>query len=413
MSAPTSIADAPWLTDAATHAVVAALDSGPARPAMRFVGGCVRNTLLLLDAGDIDIATVHTPERVMELAAAAGLKAVPTGIGHGTVTVVAQGRAFEVTTLRRDVETDGRRAVVVFTQDWAADAARRDFTMNAIYADASGTLFDPVGGIADLKAQRVHFIGDAQSRIREDYLRILRFFRFHAWYGKGPLDEGGLAACVAEKAGLQQLSAERVQKELLRLLEAREPVDVLKSMGESGILALVLPEAKNFDALARLCAVEACYLHAADAVRRLAVVIGSDAAGAETLAARLRLSGADRERLARLRTFTPDIAPGIDGRALRAMLYREGIEAVVDRLVLSWASRGPDTDVDLWEALIEIVKGYRRPKLPIGGNDVMALGVSGARVGQVLAAAEAWWAGEDFTPARDALLAKAKEFARN
>lgn len=402
-----SIAAALWLSDEATRSVVAALGGG-GDPAMRFVGGCVRNTLLGLDVGDIDIATIHTPQRVMELAAVAGLKAVPTGLDHGTVTVIAEGKPFEVTTLRRDVKTDGRRAEVAYTADWAADAARRDFTMNAIYADARGSLYDPVGGTADLEERRVVFIGEARERIREDFLRILRFFRFHAWYGKGPLDVAGLAACIAERAGLAQLSAERVQKELLRLLEAREPVDVLQSMADRGILALVLPEAKNFTALARLCAVEACYLYVADAVRRLGVLIEADAIGTETLAARLRLSNTARERLVRLRTMVADIAPDIDGRALRMLLYREGVEAVVDRLVVSWAARGPDTDVDLWEALIEIVKSYKRPKLPISGNDVMALGLSGTEVGRVLDAVEAWWIEEDFAPTREASLAKAR-----
>jgi len=411
-----SISGAHWITAPATRAVAAALAGGgdPGRsdgrsaPVMRFVGGCVRNTLLGLDAGDVDVATIHTPLRVMELAAVAGLKAVPTGLDHGTITLIANGKPFEVTTLRRDVKTDGRHAEVAYTEDWAADAARRDFTMNAIYADPSGALYDPVGGIPDLEARRVRFIGDATARIREDFLRILRFFRFHAWYGKGPLDAVGLAACVGEKSGLGQLSAERVQKELLRLLEAREPAEVLRSMGEGGILALVLPEAKNFDAVARLCAVESCYLYAADAVRRLGVLIESDAGGAETLAARLRLSNTARERLIRLRTMVSDIAPDVDGRTLRAMLYREGVEAVVDRLVLSWAARGPDTDVDLWEALIEIVKAYKRPKLPINGNDVVAMGVSGARVGEVLSAVEGWWIEEDFAPTRGAALERTK-----
>jgi poly(A) polymerase len=379
---------------------------------MRFVGGCVRNTLLGLEAGDLDIATSHSPATVIALAERAGLKAVPTGIEHGTITVVAHGKPFEVTTLRRDVQTDGRQAPVQFTDDWAADAARRDFTMNAIYADAAGALFDPVGGIEDARAGRVRFIGDAAARIREDFLRILRFFRFDAWYGEGELDGAGLAACAAEKAGLKQLSAERVQKELLRLLEAREPVEALRAMSEAGVLGLVLPEAQEFDALAGLVIVEADYLRAADAVRRLSVLIEADAAGAAALASRLRLSNTDRERLIRLRTSRPQIAAEIEGRSLHARLYREGVAAIEDEIVLAWAARGPNRDVDLWICLLDLVRGYKRPQFPLTGYDVMALGLSGARVGEVLSALEEWWIAEDFTPDHAAVLAKAKSMAQ-
>jgi poly(A) polymerase len=407
-----SISHALWLADEATRSLVAALETGALTPELRFVGGCVRNTLLGIPAGDIDIATVHPPARVMALAEKAGLKAVPTGVEHGTVTVIVQGKPFEVTTLRRDVKSHGRHADVQFTDDWEGDASRRDFTMNAIYADASGALYDPVGGITDLAARRVKFIGDARARIREDYLRILRFFRFHAWYGRGPLDETGLAACVAEKSGLGQLSAERVQKEFLRLLEAREPIDVLGAMSESGILASVLPEGRNFDALAALCVVEADYLFIADAVRRLAVFIASDETGATALAARLRLSNTAANRLVRLRKSSREpLGPQIPGAELRRLLYREGIEAVVDRMILSWAARGADVDVDPWEALLEIVKAYKRPKFPLNGHDVMALGVSGARVGEILAAVEAWWIAQDFVPDRTQMLARAKTIA--
>jgi poly(A) polymerase len=408
-----SILHASWLADEATRSLVAALETGARTPEMRFVGGCVRNTLLGLAAGDIDIATLHTPERVMALAERAGLKAVPTGLEHGTVTLVVQGKPFEVTTLRRDVKAHGRHADVQFTDDWEGDARRRDFTMNAIYADAAGALYDPVGGGADLEARRVRFIGDARARIREDNLRILRFFRFHAWYGRGPLDEAGLAACVAEKSGLGQLSAERVQKEILRLLEAREPIDVLGAMSESGILALVLPEGRNFDALAALCTVEADYLYIADGVRRLAVFIEADEAGTAALAARLRLSNAAAQRLVRLRKIAClSLGPGIPGAELRQLLYREGVEAVVDRMILSWAARGADVDVDLWEALLEIVKSYQRPKFPLTGHDLLALGATGARVGEILAAVEDWWIDGDFVPGRAEVLARAKEITR-
>ena len=410
--APVSILHAPWLAQAGTRAIIAALDVGPVRPGLRFVGGCVRNTLLRLEVEDIDIATVHMPERVMELGAAAGLKSVATGIEHGTVTVIAHGRPFEVTTLRKDVATDGRHAIVQFTDDWASDAARRDFTMNAIYADADGALFDPVGGLADLARRKVRFIGDAVSRIREDYLRILRFFRFHAWYGEGALDAAGLAACAAEREGLKRLSGERVQKELLRLLEARAAGDALNAMAQSGILAVVLPEADNFQEFADLVRVEADHLHIADAVRRLAILVETDGEGALALADRLRLSGAARYRLARLRAASQDIlSPAISGAQLRRLLYREGVPGVEDRIAVSWALRGPERDVDVWEALAEMVQSYARPKLALSGHDLQAIGLSGARLGAVLREVEEWWIAQDFVPARDAVLAKANEIA--
>jgi len=408
----TSIAGAKWLNAPATRSVVAALDVGGAQPALRFVGGCVRNTLLELSPGDIDIATVHPPEKVIELAREAGLKAVATGIEHGTVTLISGGKPFEVTTLRHDVTTHGRHADVRFTQDWQGDAERRDFTMNAIYADAAGTLFDPVGGIADAAARRVRFIGDATARIREDYLRILRFFRFYAWYGRGDLDAAGLAACAAEKAGLKQLSAERIAKELLRLLEAREPVGTLRTMADAGILGAVLPEATNFEELADIVIVEADYCHVADAVRRLGVFIEADAKGAAALADRLRLSGAAKERLVRLREGAHALlSPNIKGTELRALLYRGGVAATEDRIVLSWALRGASDDVDVWEALVEIVRDYERPKFPLTGHDVTALGLVGADVGRVLSVVEEWWIAEDFAPDRAAALARAKAAA--
>ncbi len=250
MTNTASIAGAAWLASPQTLALVAALDrEADSGPAIRFVGGCVRNTLMGLAVDDIDVATIHPPEKVMELAEAAGLKPVGTGLAHGTVTVVVQGKPFEVTTLRIDVKPDGRRAQVAYTQDWSVDASRRDFTINAIFADSNGVLLDFVGGLDDLKARRVRFIGDASARIKEDYLRILRFFRFHAWYGKSALDAKGLAACAAEREGLARLSAERVQKELLRLLEAPSPLKSLVAMADAGILSIILLEADNFKLL--------------------------------------------------------------------------------------------------------------------------------------------------------------------
>src|SRR5579862_7309671 len=238
----------PWLSHPATRAVIAALEAAGGEGCARFVGGCVRNALLRAPVSDIDIATTLTPDVVIKALAEARLKSVPTGIEHGTVTAIAQGRPFEVTTLRRDVETDGRRAVVAFTTDWAEDAQRRDFRLNALYADPAGQLYDPTGGgLADIRAGRIVFVGDAATRIREDALRILRFFRFQAWYGRTEPDAAGLAACAALRDRISHLSAERVSAELLKLLAAEDPRGVVRLMAQSGVLAVVLPEVQGLE----------------------------------------------------------------------------------------------------------------------------------------------------------------------
>ena len=260
-----------WMTCKSTTAVLAALAAAGA-PA-RFVGGCVRDSLLDRPVQDVDIATPTPPDEVIWLLTEASIKAVATGLAHGTVTAVIGRAHFEITTLRRDVETDGRRAKVAFTKDWAADAARRDFTINALYLDPDGAIYDPTGGLADLRAGRVRFVGDAAARIREDYLRILRFFRFHAHYGRGEVDRAGLEACRALAAGVASLSGERLQGELLRLLGAADPTPVLRLMAAEGILAHILPEAIRIERLAGLIEVD----RAVDPLRRLAALVALDA----------------------------------------------------------------------------------------------------------------------------------------
>ncbi|MFZ1991818.1 MAG: CCA tRNA nucleotidyltransferase [Alphaproteobacteria bacterium] len=410
MTSRSTMAGADWLALPQTRALISALDRDvEGGPAIRFVGGCVRNTLMGLKVEDIDVATVHTPEKVMELARNAGFHPVPTGIDHGTITVVVQGKPFEVTTLRIDVKSHGRHADVAYTEDWAADAARRDFTINAIYADADGTLFDPVGGVADVAARRVRFIGDAHARIREDFLRILRFFRFHAWYGQGALDAVGLEACTSEREGLKRLSAERIQKELLRLLEAPDPVPVLRIMGEKGILQILLYSSLYFDLLTEIVAIEEKYLHRADPIRRLSSFVNSE------IGERLKFSNADAKRLSLLEFDDAEIDgeqwhldPDMDSIALGKLLYRYGVERVIDLIVLTWAHQGASNNADKWTRLVSEAKKYVRPKMPINGNDLQALGLSGAKLGEVMKATEAWWADHDFRPDRTALLAKAR-----
>jgi poly(A) polymerase len=283
---------ADWFEGRATAAVFDALEAAGGEGCARFVGGCVRNAVLGCAVDDVDIATTLEPGAVMAALKAAKLKAIPTGVEHGTVTAVSHHQPFEITTLRRDVETDGRRAVVNFTTDWAEDAARRDFTLNALYAGRDGVVIDPLGsGLADARAGRIVFVGDAETRIREDYLRILRFFRFLAWYGTGGPDAVGVAACAALKGGIARLAAERINKELLKLLAAADPRGSMRLMAETGVLAEILPEASGLGRLEGLVAVAG-----PDPVLRLAALLPGGAAGAD-VARRLRLSNAERDRL--------------------------------------------------------------------------------------------------------------------
>ncbi len=381
-----------WLTRADTAAVMAALIATGGADAARFVGGCIRNTLTGHPVDDIDIATRLTPDEVIAALKAAGLKSVATGVEHGTVTAIAKGRPFEITTLRRDVETDGRRAVVAFTQDWNEDAQRRDFRLNALYADLSGTLFDPTGeGIADARAGRIVFVGDAAMRVREDYLRILRFFRFFAWYGDGAPDAAAVEACTALKSGLEGLAAERVSKELFKLLAAPDPKASVALMRQTGVLAAILPGADDLSVFEAMIAISP------DPLLRLAALAPRDAAAT---ASALRLSNAQRDRL--IAATADEIAP-MDARAARRALYAIGAQAFADQVRLAWASgRGGQTD---WAPLLSLADGWSRPVLPVTGADATAAGIApGPAMGAALRGVEAWWVDEDFAPDRAAAL---------
>ncbi|HEX7727303.1 MAG TPA: CCA tRNA nucleotidyltransferase [Rhizomicrobium sp.] len=381
----------PWMTSPETRAVMDALGEAC------FVGGVVRNSLMGREVSDIDIATPLTPDEVTKRLEAAKLKAVPTGIEHGTVTAVSNGRPYEVTTLRRDVSTDGRRAVVAFTTDWAEDAQRRDFTMNALYADAKGEVFDSVGGVADLKAGRVRFVGDPTMRIREDFLRILRLFRFHAWYGKGALDSKALHAAAAEKAGLAQLSGERIAKEMLKLLAAEDPVPVLRSMAASGILVEILPGELNIARLERLVAIDSNNFFAPNSILRLAALLPDRAAAAHEVADRWKLSNADRDRLADLGGNTDKIVSYLSIKEVRKLLYKLEIARFKDRVLLKWAEDPKETNFIQWRALLAMADAWQRPKFPLDGGNVMAAGVQqGPLIGEILAEVEEWWIDSDF-----------------
>jgi len=405
-----------WMMAPETQAVLAALSADGAEP--RFVGGCVRDAVAGRPVKDVDLATPDPPERVTALLERAGIKAVPTGLEHGTVTAVSGGRPFEVTTLRVDVETYGRRARVAYTDDWQADAARRDLTINALSCAPDGTLYDPFGGLGDLRGGRVRFIGDPRQRIREDYLRLLRFFRFHAHYGKGGPDPEGLAAATELAAEATDLSGERVRDELLKLLAADDPLPVLELMHAHGVLRSFLPETAGMAALAGLLTVEPDD-DAPDSLRRLAAVLEPDLNAAEAVAKRLRLSRAERERLGQLLSSggLPDAAVrvGMPETRLRVALYRLGAEAARDGLLLDWARRPEDARSKLREDLqsgLAVMAAWRPMRFPLQGRDAVALGIQpGPGVGALLAEIEAWWIAEDFQPDRQACLARLKNLA--
>lgn len=382
----------------------------------RVVGGAVRNTLLGRDVTDVDIATTALPQVVTARVEAAGLKAVPTGIEHGTVTVVSHGTPFEVTTLREDVETDGRRAVVRFGRSWQHDAERRDFTMNALYARVGGEVIDLVGGLEDLEARRVRFIGDADERIREDHLRILRLFRFHAIYGEGAPDADALLAAERRRAGLLALSRERVRAELMKLLMAERAAPTLEVMSDSGLLQPLLAGIGDIRAFAHLAQLESEWDVKPDPIRRLAALALRVTDDVERLHQRLRLSNAEARRLLALAGPVP-AAPGprvvrqesgegaAEGaqQAARAALYRLGAEAVTDRALLAAAhlwkhgNGGNGADAAL-RALVTLARNWVAPRFPLAAADFMSRGLRpGPALGAALARAEAAWIAADFT----------------
>ena len=409
-----------WLSHADTQAVIAALTADGATA--RFAGGCVRDALLNLPVSDIDIAIDRPPEETLRLLKVAHIRAIPTGIAHGTITAVTPARSFEITTLRRDVETDGRHAVVAFTDDWTADAMRRDLTINALFADADGRVFDPVDGMADLGARRVRFVGDAATRISEDVLRILRFFRFHGCYGAPPADADALAACRRLAPKLADLSGERVQAEMLKILGGHYPADVIVLMRGEGVTRWLLPEPLAVGRLRLLSWLEERGVHdlAADPLRRLgALIAAAPADAAAGVASRWRLSNAAAARLAAMRAPSAEGAPRVDMSrdAARRALDDLGPTAWRDQVLLAWAgyrethgTGGPvpgSRGTRAWEALLHLPETAPVPGFPLGGTDVLARGVPpGPKVGELLRQLRAEWRAEDFRPDREDLLAR-------
>jgi tRNA nucleotidyltransferase/poly(A) polymerase len=391
----------PWLKEKPLADLLAVLDRDGEEA--RVVGGAVRNALLGLPHGDIDIATTALPAEVMRRAQAAGFKPVPTGFDHGTVTVVVAGRPFEVTTLREDVETFGRHATVKFGRDWKRDAQRRDFTMNGLSLSPDGEVHDEVGGVADLKARRVRFIGDAATRIAEDYLRILRFFRFHAYYGEGHPDTQGLHAAIAARDGLEQLSRERVRMELMKLLLAPHAVPVLAVMAEAGLLGSVLGGVPHLASFANMAKVEVAVGLAPDATRRLGALAVWVAEDAERLWQRLRLSNAEHERLAGLDGWWR-VLPAMSEASVRELIYRIEPERFTERVLLAWARSWDGARNAEWHVLATLPRRWSAPAFPLKAADFIARGVEkGPSLGAALARAEEAWIKSGFPMERKAL----------
>jgi poly(A) polymerase len=407
-AAPPNLAGAEWLVAPATQRVFAAL--APGGHETRIVGGAVRNALMGQAVSDIDFATTARPEEVMALSAAAGLKAVPTGIEHGTVTLVVDGRGHEVTTLREDIETDGRRAVVRFGRDWTADALRRDFTVNALSVGADGTLYDPIGGYPDVVGRRIRFIGDADSRIAEDRLRVLRFLRFTAQYGEGAIDAEGLAAAIRARDGLRALSGERIGNEMRRLVVARRAGEIAAVMEETGILGVVLAGVGYVAQFARFVEFETAIGAAGEIPRRLAVLAVRVAEDVERLTRRLRLSNAERDRMSAALLARPAFSPMPGGQTARAALYRLGEVAWRDGLCLAFAEANAMPGDAAWARLYQLPDVWKPPRFPLSGRDVVgARAPAGPIVGAVLRSVEAWWIAQDFAPDEGALRARLQQ----
>ena len=411
MTNDAQLGDAPWLRHGEVARLLAAL--GCDGEEARVVGGAVRNALLRLSVDEIDVATTAVPEEVVRRVEAAGWKAVPTGIDHGTVTVVIDGKPFEVTTLRQDVETYGRKAKVVFGRDWLTDAERRDFTINALSVSADGRIYDYVGGVADIEARRVRFIGEPATRIAEDYLRILRFFRFHAWYGQGHPDAAGLRACILARGGIETLSHERVRMELLKLLLAPRATPTLAVMAETGILGTVLGGVPLLASFENVVKVEAAMELPADAARRLGALAVTVKEDGERLGQRLRLSNADAERLVALEHWWR-VSPAAGEQAAHALLYQLEPQSFTDRVLIAWSRSAAGVADRAWHALANLPQRWTAPKFPLKAASFLDRGMAaGPALGAAMRAAETAWIAADFPAERAALDAIADRVVRD
>lgn len=399
-----------WMTTPQVRAVVTALsaDGGD----VRFVGGCVRDALMKRPVTDVDLATPLPPEQMVRRLESNGIKVVPTGLSHGTVTAVVDGQCFEITTLRIDVETDGRHAEVAFTEDWRIDASRRDFTVNALSCTPDGDIYDYFNGLADAAHGKVRFVGVPSQRITEDALRILRFFRFYAQFGQPPADPDGLHACRDHAADIDQLSGERIRVELFKTLLAPDPLDALGLMRDASVLTRLIPSPLALDRLRNLVWLESRAVKrttvAPEAVRRLAAMTRAPAETCKDLADRLRLSNTDTEALVTITLQPNPIKSDVGAHLLRRILYRLGADRARDLALLAWAdelTRTPGTHSHAWIAQLESIDAWRRPELPVKGRDLLKMGLEeGPAIGDHMRAVETWWEDGDYAADRDACL---------
>jgi poly(A) polymerase len=402
MSGTRVLENAPWLSSGPAARVLVLLNRNGEEA--RVVGGAVRNALMNIPIGDIDIATTALPDEVVRRAKAAGIKSVPTGIDHGTVTLVVEGHPFEVTTLRQDTETYGRKAKVAFGRDWVRDAERRDFTINGLSVDADSVVHDHVGGLNDIAARRIRFIGDPDQRIAEDYLRILRFFRFHAAYGHGEPDHAGYLACIAGRAGLTSLSAERIRMEMLKLVVAEGAAAAASAMADGGLLLPIFGGVTYAGPFAAMIAAEHELGLTPSAVRRLGALAVAVTEDARRIATRLRLSNAETKALDSMGHRWWRLNDKDEARA-RRRLYRLGEEAYRDRLLLAWARSGAGREAVQWRELATLPRRWHAPKFPLKAADFIARGIAeGPALGHVLTLAEDAWLAADF-PSEPAALA--------
>lgn len=374
---------------------------------LRFVGGCVRNALMGVEVGDIDLASQLKPDDVASALKAAEIKYVPTGIEHGTITAVIDGKPFEITSLRKDVETDGRRAVVSFTQDWAEDAQRRDLTMNALYADFDGTVFDPTGqGLDDIKAMKFRFVGEADLRVKEDYLRILRYFRFLAWYGgAAKLDASALKACRENRSGLKKLSAERVWSEIKKILSAPDPSRAVHIMLTNEILDTVLPEASNAEGLSRMVKLERREAIKPDPLLRIMAMAAREPLPMALLCKRFKMSSKETQRLRAWSDSSVALDPHGENKEQLKSIYIGGKEVVIDRCRIRAAGEDDAIVSTRWMSLCDLAMGWTPPEFPLSGKDMKAAGVkSGPQMGKMLEALKALWIRSGFTADREKLL---------
>ena len=415
------LAPQPWMTAPETRVLFKALQAGGNEA--RFIGGCVRNAVCELPVKDIDIATPETPQRVLKLLEEANIKVIPTGIDHGTVTAVINSIHYEITTLRIDLKNHGRHATVAYTDDWTADALRRDFTINTMSSTIEGDIFDPLSGMDDLDQRWVRFVGSARLRIEEDLLRLLRFFRFHAIFGGSSVDQDAITACRLLAPRLNELSAERVQSELFKILEVPNPAQTMTLMNSELILKHILPEAKNFGRLRMIAWLETHTINVdtvnPDRLRRLAAMLLNDETGHTALAERLRLSNKQRSRLAIMTKLTHSPVPEMNQLNRHQALYDLGADDFRDLALLNWAQemsielRHQQERTEHWLALINSADTWQHPTFPIKGGDATELGLEeGPAVGKALKKVEMWWRDGNFQADRRQCINQLKQFIK-